>query len=96
MVCTFCGILRAVSSLLQKFFFASVVTWELLGNICSEQLEGHNFKGCRQSMQYAGVQSFYWLKRLSCVGAVVGSITLGVRSEIETSQRYCHSQLCFG
>ena len=43
MVYSFCGILRAVSSLLKRFFFACVVTWELLGNISSEEL------GCRQS-----------------------------------------------
>ena len=34
MVCSFSEILRAVSSLLKRFFFACVVTWELLGNIC--------------------------------------------------------------
>ena len=41
MVCSFDGILRTVSSLLKRFFFACVVTWELLGNICSEELEGY-------------------------------------------------------
>ena len=41
MVCSCCGILRAVSSLLKRFFFACVVTWELLGNIHSEELEGY-------------------------------------------------------
>ena len=59
----FCGILRAVSSLLKRFsFFACVVTWELLGNISSEEL------GFSQSVQSAGVQSFHWLERLKLCG----------------------------
>ena len=65
MVCNFCGILRAVSSLPKRFFslfFASVVTRELLGNICSEE------QGCRQSVQSAGVQIFHWLERLKLRG----------------------------
>ena len=73
---------------LEKILFACVVTWELLGNICYEELEGHiisrgadracnicseelerhNFKGCRQSVQYAGMQSFHWLERLKLHG----------------------------
>ena len=43
-------------------FFACVVTWELLGNIRSEEL------GCRHSMQSAGVQSLCWLERLKLCG----------------------------
>ena len=30
---------------LEKTLFFCVVTWELLGNIRSEELEGHNLKG---------------------------------------------------
>ena len=71
-MCSFCGILRAVSSLLKTFFFfACAVTWELLGNIVSEELEGHIISRVqteRQSMQSAGVQSFHWLERLKLRG----------------------------
>ena len=62
MVCSFCGILRTVSTHLKRFFFACVVTWELLGNLHSEEL------GCRQSVQSVGVQSFHWLERLKLCG----------------------------
>ena len=71
MVCSFSGILRAVSSLLKRFFFACVVTWELLGNIRSEELEGHLISRVqteKQSMQSAGVQSFHCLERLRLRG----------------------------
>ena len=47
---------------MKRFFFACVVTWELLGNIRSEEL------GCRQSVQSAGVQSCLWLERLKLCG----------------------------
>ena len=66
-MCSFCGILRAASSLLKRFFFACVVTWELLGNIRSEELEGYIISRVqreRQSLQFALVQRFHWLVRL--------------------------------
>ena len=45
--------------MLEKILFACVVTWELLGNIHSEELR------CRQ------VQSFHWLERLKLHGCCV-------------------------
>ena len=78
MVGSFCGILRTVSSLLKRFFFACVVTWELLGNIRSEELEGHIISRVqteRQSVQSAGVHRFHWLVRLKLLGLVAGSGT---------------------
>ena len=63
MVCSFLWNSESCQFTLKKILFlACVVTWELLGNICSEEL------GCKQSVQSAGVQSFRWLERLKLCG----------------------------
>ena len=76
MVCSFYRILRAVSSLLKIYFFAFVVTWELLGNIHSEELEG--YIASRVQTKHAvcwGAEVTHWLVRLKLLGLVAGSIT---------------------
>ena len=62
MLCSFLRDSQYCQFTLEKILFACVVTWELLGNIHSEEL------GCRQSVQSAGVQSFHWLERLKLRG----------------------------
>ena len=69
MVCSFCRILRAVSSPLKRLFSYCVVTWELLGNIHSDELEGYIISRCRESVQSARLQRFHWLARLKLRGS---------------------------
>ena len=67
---------------LEKILFACVVTWKLLGNIHSEELEGHIISRVlteRQSMQSAEVQSLHWLEKLKlrgCCGRFSHNLTL--------------------
>ena len=55
MVCCFCGILRAINSLLKRFSFFLPVLLGITGQIRSEEL------GFRQSVQSAGEAEVAWI-----------------------------------